>query len=63
MSQKQTGTNRKLRFKIYQNDLDARLTDEIHKRIIKAYDNSDPVRAMENELGKILLEVLDDDEN
>jgi hypothetical protein len=34
------------------------ISDQFHKRIIGAYQDNDPVFAMETELGKILLEVL-----
>ena len=34
------------------------ISDPIHKRIIMAYQDSDPIHSMEIELGKILLEVL-----
>ena len=30
----------------------------LHRRLLEAYRESDPVDSMENELGKILLEVL-----
>jgi len=36
----------------------AALSDPIHKRLIQAYQGSDPVKSMESELGKILLEAL-----
>jgi len=34
------------------------IEDTLHKRIIKAFDDEDPVRSMEAELGKALLEML-----
>lgn len=34
------------------------VTNPLHKRLLEAYRESDPVDSMENELGKILLEVL-----
>lgn len=34
------------------------LSDSNHKRIVKAYQGEDPLRSMESELGKILLEIL-----
>lgn len=36
----------------------AALSDPIHKRLIQAYQGSDPVQSMESELGKILMEAL-----
>lgn len=63
MSQQQTDTKNTPRIVKYLSELDTRLTSPIHKRIIAAYEKSNPVQAMENELGKILLEVLDEDEN
>jgi hypothetical protein len=51
-------TQRELRFKEYKTELAERVSDPIHKRIIDAYQISSPVESMEDELGKILLEVL-----
>lgn len=34
------------------------ITDPVHWRLINTYQTDDPVGSMENELGKILLEVL-----
>ena len=42
----------------YLKELTDRLSDSVHKRLIEAYKGSDPRESMENELGRILLEVL-----
>lgn len=34
------------------------LKNPIHKRLIQAYQGEDPLKSMESELGKILLEIL-----
>ena len=34
------------------------LSDPVHKQLIQAYQVDDPVRSMEDELGKILMEIL-----
>jgi hypothetical protein len=34
------------------------LENLIHKRLIQAYRGEDPLKSMESELGKILLEIL-----
>jgi hypothetical protein len=39
-------------------DLMSAATDPIHKRILQVYQGTDPVKAMETELGQILLEVV-----
>ena len=41
-------------------ELESTAQDEVHKRLIKAYREPDPVRAMEAEFSTILLEVLHD---
>jgi len=51
-----------LTIKTYQTDLITRLTNPIHKRLVQSYSSSSPVRSMENELGKILLEVLENED-
>ncbi len=35
-----------------------RLTDPVHKRLIQAYEETNPRESMEEELGVILIEVL-----
>ena len=40
------------------NELLEELKDPTHKRLIKAYQGSDPLGSMESELGKILMETL-----
>jgi len=42
----------------YIEELLAMLSDPIHKRLIQAYQGSDPVKSMESELGEILMEAL-----
>ena len=49
------------RIKTYQAELIEELNNPIHKRLVKAYKSSSPVNSMEDELGKILLEVLNDE--
>ena len=46
------------RFKEYQAELLEKVSDSVHKRLIEAYQLKNPVESMEDELGKILLEVL-----
>lgn len=40
------------------NELMEKVTSPLHKRLIQAYKGSDPRKSMEDELGKILIEVL-----
>lgn len=54
--------NEQPRHEIFINELSERLENPIHKRVLKAYHSPDPVRAMETELGKILLEVLENED-
>jgi hypothetical protein len=42
----------------YLTELMDRLSNPVHKRLIQAYEGSDPKESMESELGEILLEVL-----
>ena len=51
-------TIQECRFKEYQAELLERVSDPVHKRLIEAYQLKNPVGSMEDELGKILLEVL-----
>ena len=46
------------RFKEYQAELLEKVSDSVHKRLIEAYQLKNPVESMEDELGRILLEVL-----
>jgi hypothetical protein len=39
-------------------ELEKELSDDIHRRLIRACQGSDPVKSMESELGTILLEIL-----
>ena len=39
-------------------ELQRRLSDPLHRRLIQAYRSDDPVQSMESELAKMLLEVL-----
>ena len=50
------------RHEVYRNELNERLPNPIHRRVLKAYRDPDPVRAMEEELGKILLEVIENED-
>ena len=47
--------------KDYLEELSEVLSDTYHKRLIRAYKDDDPVQSMESELGKILLEVLNNE--
>jgi hypothetical protein len=49
------------RFKEYQAELLERVSDDVHKRLIEAYQLKHPVESMEDKLGEILLEVLNED--
>ena len=40
------------------NELQKELSNPLHKRLLQAYQGSDPVQSMEAELARILLEVL-----
>jgi hypothetical protein len=40
------------------NELEEKVTNPVHKRLIQAYKGNDPRKSMEDELGKILIEVL-----
>jgi len=39
-------------------ELEASISDPVHKRLIKAYQGNDPTTSMESELKTILLEIL-----
>lgn len=39
-------------------ELGRQLSNPLHKRVLQAYQGSDPVQSMEAELARILLEVL-----
>lgn len=62
MPSESLGENKQSRHEIYINELSERLENPLHKRVLKAYNSPDPVRAMEAELGKILLEVLENED-
>ena len=38
------------------------LSDPIHKRLIGAYDDEDPAASMESELGRVLREVVENED-
>ena len=38
------------------------LSNPIHKRLIEAYEGDDPVVSMESELGRVLREVLENED-
>lgn len=40
--------------------LELKVTDIYHKRLLKACQESDPLRAMENELNSIIKEICDE---
>lgn len=42
-------------------DFIGNLSDPIHKRLIEAYKSDIPLESMETELGKILLEIYNED--
>lgn len=42
----------------YLEELVEKLSNPIHRRIIQAYQGSDPIQSMESELANILIEVL-----
>jgi hypothetical protein len=50
--------DRKLHEDSFMDELLAHLSDPIHKQVIQAHSGVDPVKSMEAEIGKILLEVL-----
>ncbi|TEU05247.1 hypothetical protein E3I90_04605 [Candidatus Bathyarchaeota archaeon] len=50
------------RLKEYQAELLEKVSDPVHKRLIEAYQLKDPVGSMEDELGRILLEVLQNED-
>jgi len=50
------------RFEEFKAELLDRVTDPLHKRLIEAYQMQGAVEAMEDELGEVLLEVLDDED-
>ncbi len=62
MPVKSSKKNKTPHHEVYRNELNERLTNPIHRRVLGAYCESDPVRAMEKELGEILLEVLEDED-
>jgi hypothetical protein len=39
-------------------ELEASISDPVHKRLIQAYKGDDPTNSMESELKAILLEIL-----
>ena len=47
----------------YLSELKALLSDEIHLRLIGAYEGNDPLAAMESELSLILAEVIELEDN
>lgn len=50
------------RLKEYQSELLEQTLDPVHKRLVKAYQLSRPVESMEDELTRLLLEVLRDED-
>ena len=50
------------RFKEYQAELLEKVSDKVHKRLIEAYQLKNPVESMEDKLGEILLEVLENED-
>jgi len=49
------------RFREYQAELLEKVTDSVHRRLVEAYQLKDSVKSMEDKLGEILLEVLNED--
>ena len=39
-------------------ELQSMLSDDLHKRLIRAYQGDEPLNSMETELAQILMEVL-----
>jgi hypothetical protein len=51
-------TLQQTRFREYKAELLEKVSDEVHRRLIEAYQLKNPVESMEDKLGEILLEVL-----
>ena len=49
------------RLKEFLEELLQEVSDPAHRRLIQAYGGEDPVRSMEAELGRILTEVIADE--
>ena len=49
------------RFNAYLDEIYNELDDPFHKRIISAYKTNNPLKEMEEELGKILMEVIENE--
>jgi len=58
MNTNDKGQIKNLRQREYLTELLNEILDPNHKRMIQAYQGDDPVNAMEIELGKLLLEIL-----
>lgn len=50
------------RFREYQAELLEKVSDDVHKRLVEAYQLKNPVESMEDKLGEILLEVLQNED-
>ncbi len=46
------------RLQDYLRELELRLSDGNHKRLLRAYSSEDPVASMEAELSKMLAEIM-----
>ena len=49
------------RFKEFQAALLEKVSDDVHRWLVEAYQLKHPVESMEDKLGEILLEVLNED--
>lgn len=56
-------TSKSSRCEEFINELLEEISDPVHKRLVQTYlVSNDPVRSMESELGKILIEVLNSED-
>jgi hypothetical protein len=53
---------RESRFREYKAELLKQVSDDVLKRLVQAYQIKNPVESMEDKLGEILLEVLQDED-
>ena len=53
---------RESRFREYKAELLKKVSDDVLKRLVQAYQTKNPVESMEDKLGEILLEVLQDED-
>ena len=55
-------TLKESRFREYQAELLKKVSDDMLKRLVEAYQLKNPVESMEDKLGEILLEVLENED-